>query len=370
MNMQLGFFTQPIHPKDRSYPETLAEDREIFCLADRLGYSEAFCGEHLFDLGENVPNSLMFIASLAAITKTIKLGTGVHNLPFSHPAVVASNAAMVDNLLQGRFLFGIGAGISRADAESLEVLDKDRNEMFEEAIDQVLALWNGAPPYDIKGKYWNISTARSSWPELGIGEMVKPFQKPHPPILAASGDAQSKRVASFGARGWSLISSDTIPGARLAEHWRGYAEGCASAGRVADPSTWRVVRSIFVADDATVAQSYGKRDHRSPYREHFHHFHMKFSKGRILHVFKTDLSVPDEQVTLDYAVDNCVIAGTVSQVIDAILELYDQAGPFGTLLYAGKNWTDPALSKRSMELMAEKVMPAVNAALGRAIAAE
>src|SRR5688572_15749012 len=123
--MELGFFTQPVHPIGRKYAETLAEDRAIFCLADQLGYSEAYCGEHLTDVVENVPNSLMFIASLVGCTKNIKLGTGVHNLPFSHPLVIASNVAMVDNMLKGRFIFGIGAGIARPDAEALGLLEED-----------------------------------------------------------------------------------------------------------------------------------------------------------------------------------------------------------------------------------------------------
>jgi alkanesulfonate monooxygenase SsuD/methylene tetrahydromethanopterin reductase-like flavin-dependent oxidoreductase (luciferase family) len=78
----------------------------------------------------------------------------------------------------------------------------------------------------------------------------------------------------------------------------------------------------------------------------------------------------DEQVTLDYAVENVVIRGTVNEVVDRILALHETVGDFGTLLYCGKDWTDPALSRKSMELMAEKVMPAVNAALGRSEAAE
>ena len=367
--MELGFFTQPVHPKERDYTATLHEDRDIFVLADALGYSEAFCGEHIFDITETVPNSLAFVAWLAGQTKQIKLGTGVHNLTFSHPAVIASNVAMIDTMLQGRFLFGIGPGVSRADAESLGLLELDRNVLFEEAIDQVLALWRGEAPYNLTGDHWTISTARSHWPELGIGEMVKPFQRPHPPILAASGDPRSSRVAMFGRRGWSLISSDTIPGSRLREHWEGYAAGCAEAGKQADRSSWRVVRAIMVADDDSVAERYGRTDAHSPYREHFHHFHKKFSKGRALRMFKGDESVADEDVTLDYALDQCVITGSVNKVVDQLLELNELTGGFGKLLYAGKNWTDPALGRRSMELMAEKVMPAVNAALRTTLAA-
>ena len=369
MLMELGFFTQPVHAIGRDYAETLHEDRDIFVLADALGYTEAHCGEHIFDLVETVPNSLMFVAWLAGQTKQIKLGTGVHNLAFSHPAVVASNVAMVDTMLQGRFLFGIGAGVSRADAEGLGLLDADRNAMFEEAIEHILALWQGNAPYNITGKFWNISTERAGWPELGIGAMVKPFQRPHPPILAASGDPRSSRVPGFGRRGWSMMSSDIVPASRLAEHWSGYAKGCEEAGREADRDSWRVVRAILVADDDRTAEAYGRSDPRSPYREHFHHFHKKLTKGRALGVFKDDPAMPDEDVTLDFALDQCVITGSVNSVVDQILALREASGGFGKLIYAGKDWVDPGLSRRSMELMAEKVMPAVNAAIGASRAA-
>src|ERR1700689_3097274 len=161
--MKLGFFIMPVHPLGRNYAETLREDRDAFILADRLGYSEGYCGEHLTDLAENIPNSLTFCASLAGFTSQIKLGTGVTNLPFSHPLLVAAQAALVDNLLEGRLLLGIGAGILRSDAEALEMLDADRGAMFAEAIDHILALWTGDAPYKLAGKYWTISTERTLW---------------------------------------------------------------------------------------------------------------------------------------------------------------------------------------------------------------
>ena len=135
--MKLGFFIMPVHPPGRNYAETLREDREAFILADKLGYSEGYCGEHLTDLAENIPSSLMFCASLAGFTKNIKLGTAVSNLPFCHPLLVATQAALVDNLLEGRLLFGIGAGVLRTDMEALELLDADRGAMFAEAIDHI-----------------------------------------------------------------------------------------------------------------------------------------------------------------------------------------------------------------------------------------
>lgn len=361
--MDLGFFTQPIHNDGRKLDQTLEEDREIFRLADRLGYAEAFIGEHMTAQQENVPNALLFLASLADTTR-MRLGTGMHALTFSHPLVIASNVAWLDHLLRGRFLFGIGAGVTFSDAEALEVLRNDRGAMFEEAISHVLDLWSGEPPYDLTGEFWNISTHRTSWPELGLGEVSRPYQRPHPPLLFGSGDARSRRLPLFGERGWSMLSSDTLPVPRLAEQWANYAAGAAAADREADRRSWRVVRAIFVADDERTAVDYANKHPDSPYRAHFHEFHLKFQKARLLDMFKADSSVPDEAVTLDYALDNCVIAGTPDQVVEQILALREVTGPFGTLVYAGKNWSDPQLSRRSMELMAQAVMPAVNAAIG------
>jgi hypothetical protein len=65
-----------------------------------------------------------------------------------------------------------------------------------------------------------------------------------------------------------------------------------------------------------------------------------------------------------------VIRGSVNRVVDGILALHEKIGDFGTLLYCGMDWANAALAKKSMELMAEKVMPAVNAAIGQRAAAE
>lgn len=368
--MKLGFFTHPIHPLGRSYTETLNEDREAFILADRLGYSEGLIGEHLTDACENVPNSLLFLATLADVTKQMRLGTGVINLPHSHPVIVASNVAMLDHILQGRFIMGIGPGIHWSDAEAMGVLDQDRNAMFIEAIDHILAIWAGEPPYGLKGKYWNITTERTIWPEIGLGPIAKPYQKPHPPILGAASDPNPRGLIALGRRGWLPISSDFLQSNYLPNHWRNYSQGCNEAQREAHRSDWRVARAIFVAEDDKVAAAYGKTDVKSPYRFYLQQLSAKLRKIKRLNAFKQNSEMPDDDVTLDYMVDTLVIAGSVNSVVDQILALSEQLGGFGTLLYAGKNWNDPQLSRKSMELMAEKVMPAVNAALGRSMAAE
>ena len=108
--MDLSFFIQPLHPITRTYGDILREDMDAIILADKLGYKEAFIGEHFTDLAEPITSSLMFIARLIAETKSIKLGSGIINLPVYHPVMIAGHIEMIDQMLEGRFVWGIGPG--------------------------------------------------------------------------------------------------------------------------------------------------------------------------------------------------------------------------------------------------------------------
>ena len=134
--MKLGFFTMPLHPVGRDWRRTLAEDREAILFAEDLGYEEAFIGEHVTDLAETITSCLIFIATLARDTTRIKLGSGTVNLANRHPAATAAEIAMVDTLLEGRFILGVGPGGLRSDAEMMDTLDADRTAMFVESIDK------------------------------------------------------------------------------------------------------------------------------------------------------------------------------------------------------------------------------------------
>jgi len=89
--MKLGFFTMPMHPIDKDWRLSLKEDREAFLLADELGFTEGYVGEHTTDKAENITSCIAFIAWLAAATRQIKLGTGTINMPNTHPAALAAS---------------------------------------------------------------------------------------------------------------------------------------------------------------------------------------------------------------------------------------------------------------------------------------
>lgn len=363
--MKLGFFTMPMHPPSRNYTETLKEDRAAVLLADELGFSEAFIGEHVTDVCESIPSCLAFIASVAHATKQIKLGSGTVNLPNNHPAQVAAIAAMIDHMLEGRFVFGIGPGGLRSDQEMMANLDRDRNAMFVESINQILAIWSGTPPYNLEGKFWNLSTARTMIPEVGQGVMLKPYQKPHPPIVVTAVVPHSKGLVEAAKRGWQPISANFLQPGWAKTHWPKHEEGCRLAGLPADRAHWRVCKSIFVADDDATAQRYAK-DVKGAYGFYYWNLLTKRRGHGNVDIFKHDLAMPDSAVTVEYLLDRLVIAGTVESVVDQILAFRETTGDFGTLLYAGHDWADVKLARRSMELMANKVMPAVNKAIGSA----
>src|SRR4051812_28745360 len=361
--MKLGFFTMPLHPVGKDWRRTLAEDREAILLAEELGFEEAFIGEHVTDLAETITSCLIFIAALARDTKRIRLGSGTVNLANRHPAITAAEIAMVDTLLEGRFILGVGPGGLPSDAEMMQTMDADRNAIFVEAMDHMIALWTGEPPSRRKGNRWQLTTERTWTPDLGMGGMLKPYQKPYPPIVVTSILPNSNGIAAAAERGWTPISANFVHPWVIRTHWPKYAEGCARAGREARPQDWRVAKSIFVAqDDATLRRM--TRDPGNPFAYYFRNLQRKASRTRGNAFLKHDASVPDEALTDEYLLSQLLIAGTVDQVVEKLLAFREQIGAFGTLLYVGHDWADPAAMRRSMELMAEQVLPRVNGALG------
>jgi alkanesulfonate monooxygenase SsuD/methylene tetrahydromethanopterin reductase-like flavin-dependent oxidoreductase (luciferase family) len=357
MEPKLGFFTQPVHPPSRAYGDVLREDREAVVLADALGFREAFIGEHLADSAETITSSLAFIASLADRCPSIVFGTGVLPLPNYHPVMAAAHVAMVDHLVQGRLLLGVGPGVP-PDAEALDDLGTDRARKLAEAIEQMIALWTGEPPYRLEGEFYRTTTERFLNPDIGVGRVVRPFQRPHPPIVITSIRPDSTGPWLAGGRDWTGISATYVGAHVVRAHVQKYAEGRASAGLSVDASGWRLARSIFVADDDATATRYA-HDENGPYGFYFRVMRTKLAGFGALGLMKDHPEQADTELTLKRTLERLVIAGTPERVADQLLALRRDVGGFGTLLYTGHDQADPDLSRRSMELMANEVWPRV-----------
>ena len=119
-----------------------------------------------------------------------------------------------------------------------------------------------------------------------------------------------------------------------------------------------------------MAARYARHDANSPYLFYFKQLLAKFRASGRLALFKDRMDQPDAEITDDYVMDRLVWYGSVNKIVDHILEFREEIGDFGELVYCGVDWTDAALSRRSMELLATEVMPRVNAAIGKPATAQ
>ena len=274
-----------------------------------------------------------------------------------HPAMAAAQVAMVDHLVQGRLVLGFGPGVP-GDAEALGDLGTDRNCKAQEAIEHILRIWREPAPYRIEGDFYRTSTACSFNPDIGVGVALRPLQQPHPPIAITSIRPGGAGPRAAGSRGWSGISAAYVGAYVVRAHIEGYLEGRRAAGLSADASGWRVARSVFVADDEATARRYAHREDGA-HGFYFRVMQTKLASAGALGVMRDYPGQPDAELSLKRCLERLVIAGTPDHVAAQIASLRDDAGAFGTLLYTGHDWADPALARRTMELVATEVMPRI-----------
>ena len=157
------------------------------------------------------------------------------------------------------------------------------------------------------------------------------------------------------------MSANFIARWSLKTHWPTYAAAAQAAGRSPDPASWHVARSIYVdetdaAAEAFVTQPGGAFDY------YYEYLFAIFDRSNYKGPFIVNPTDDPEQLTPQALRDACVIHGSPETVARKVLELQEEIGHFGTLMYAAHDWQDPVRMKRSMRLMAQEVMPRVNRA--------
>jgi alkanesulfonate monooxygenase SsuD/methylene tetrahydromethanopterin reductase-like flavin-dependent oxidoreductase (luciferase family) len=361
----VGMFLQPIHPFPRGQAEIYAEAEDKIILADKLNYSEIWIGEHYSASTEPITNPLIFLASLIHRTKQIKLGCGTINLPNHHPAMVAGDVALFDHLSGGRFMFGVGPGGLATDFELFGTQDfPNRAEATMEAFEMIEKLWGAEPPIDIKGKYWSIKVEKNIIPGLGIGRLTAPLQKPRPPVATSAVSPFSSSVRNAAQRGWWVISTNFAPTPTIASHWKMLCKGAEDAGREPDGNDWRVCRTVLVTDSDQQAEDHiydpGKSTH-----SYFQYLVDLLKSTNGTNTIRPTPDMPDDQVNGESVVRAVVMAGTPKKVAEQLLAFREEVGPFGTVLISAMDFegANGPIEKRSMELLANEVLPIVRKAL-------
>jgi alkanesulfonate monooxygenase SsuD/methylene tetrahydromethanopterin reductase-like flavin-dependent oxidoreductase (luciferase family) len=366
--MKLGMFMMPLHTMKLSYKEMYDQDVAVALHAERHGYDEFWIGEHNSAKVEPVSNALQFLSILVPQTKRMKLCTGVLNLPQHHPARIAADAALFDHMSDGRFIMGIGPGGLASDFELFATADKNRQEMMVEAADFIQTIWSSDPPYDLHGKYWTIRVKDSWQPDLGIGPIPKPYQRPFPTFCTSAMSPLSGSARLAGQRGWHLISANFNAPWVVRSHWDAYCEGADRAGLRADPATWRVARTILVSDSDDEAQHYLATPGNA-ILDYYHYLFTQLGRAGAMKIFLTSPTIATEDLTLGKVVDAMVIAGSAKTVIDKLVAFVDEVGPFGGLLVAFHEWDREELWRRSMQRLVEDVKPTVAAYIKTKLAA-
>jgi alkanesulfonate monooxygenase SsuD/methylene tetrahydromethanopterin reductase-like flavin-dependent oxidoreductase (luciferase family) len=121
-------------------------------------------------------------------------------------------------------------------------------------VEIIHRIWASDPPYRIPGKYWDVTIDAQCQLHLGIGPMLKPYQRPYPPLAVSAMSPASSTARLAGERGWGLVSANFMPVGHAKSHWEQYRAGAEAAGRRPDRAQWRLARSILVTESDADAQ--------------------------------------------------------------------------------------------------------------------
>src|SRR5271168_4780003 len=171
-----GVFLAPFHPVEDDPTLAIQRDLELMEWLDRLGYEEAWVGEHHSAGFEIISSPELFIAAAAERTKHIRLGTGVISLPYHNPLMAANRIIQLDHMTRGRVMFGVGPGLLPSDAMMLGVDPMTQRDRMMEGLEVILRLFRG-----------EVVTEKTDWYNLvGARAHLLPYTKPYPEVAVAS----------------------------------------------------------------------------------------------------------------------------------------------------------------------------------------
>jgi limonene 1,2-monooxygenase len=354
--MRFGIFMAPFHaPAGQNPTAALARDVATIQQLDRLGYDEAWIGEHHSCGTEIIASPEIFIAHVAAQTRHIKLGTGVLSLPYHNPLWVADRAILLDHLTRGRFMLGLGPGALPTDAAMIGIEPAEQRQALEEDTAVLIHLLRSDEPISITTPRYRLVDARCQ---------LRPFTDPCFEVgIAAIASPSGPRVA--GQHGVSLLSiGATLVGDLdlLAMHWDVAEERAAEFGTTVSRDGWRLVGPMHIAETKEQAM----RDVEFGIEAWFDYLQHTAAAPQF-HPLGDTL---EERIA--WVNESGVgVIGTPEDAINKIDELYKQSnGGFGCYLMMAHEWARPDAVARHYELFAQHVMPVFQGSAERTLASE
>lgn len=346
----------PSHPPERDLRVGFEWDLEHITLCDKLGFSEAWIGEHFTAPWEPNPAPDILIAQALLRTRNIRLGAGAHLLPYHHPAELAHRVAFMDHIAQGRFMFGVGAGGLPSDYQLFNVdgMGGENRVMTREALEIILKIWSSEEPFEYRGKYWHVNGIAPMF-DGRLKMYLKPLQRPHPPIGIAGLSPRSDTLEMAGELGLMPLSLN-LSREYLRDHWASVVRGAERSGRTPSRQDWRVVREVYIAETDAEARRLALNGMMGrAYRDYLLPL---FGQFRLLSVFKHDQSVPDADVTPEYLCEHNWLVGSPSTVADKLGGMVHESGGFGNLLVINFDFLDEYSAwSASQQALMEEVIP-------------
>ncbi len=343
--LRFGVFLAPFHQTDENPTLALQRDFALMEHLDRLGYHEAWIGEHHSGGLEIIASPELFIAAAAERTRHIRFGTGVASLPYHHPLVVADRMIQLDHQTRGRLMFGVGAGALPSDVHMMGRDPARVRGMMEEALDAIMPLLRG-----------EIVSAATDWFVLRDARCQLPcYTRPHLEVaVAVTTSPAGARLAGKHGAGVLSISATAEKGFEaLAASWEAWSATARRHGHHADRSAWRLVSPVHIAETREQARA-NMRFGLQPWVRYF-------NRVGALPVATTGLGNLDDDIDALTASGLAVI-GTPDDLVRQLERLMAKSGGFGCWLDFAHNWADVAATHRSYELIARYVMPYLSGA--------
>jgi limonene 1,2-monooxygenase len=332
-----GVFLAPFHPVEENPTLAIRRDLELMEWLDRLGYEEAWIGEHHSAGFEIIASPELFMAAAAERTKRIRLGTGVISLPYHNPLMAANRIVQLDHMTMGRCMFGFGPGLLASDAVMLGIDPSTQRDRMVEGIDLILRLMDG-----------QTVTEKTDWYNLVNAKLhLLPFTQPRPEICVASSVTPSGgRVAGTYGLGMLCVAATNPFGFdALGVNWKIANDVAATQGRTMDPAMLRLVGPMHIAETREQARA-NVRYGLAKWADYF---------ARVNPNAPRDTSGKD---LVDVLIDGGgVVIGTPDDAIAKIESLYAKQGDFGAFLQLAANWADFENTKKSYDLFARFVRP-------------